>query len=1836
MFEMRSSSVVTTRRGILAITSHVLKSGGGVAFLLLFLLSALSNASATTTLTPGTVTFSPTAPTYGATVTLTAPLTGWVAAAGGTITFETATSSSGTYGTSVVTCGSTGSATVTAAASTTCQTSQLPLGTTYVKALYTPTGSAYAGGTSATAATVNVAVATLTPATVTFAPAAPTAGASVTLTATLTGWTSDAGGTITFETSSASAGPYVTTLLTCGTNGTVTAAASVTCATTALPIGTTYVKAVYAPADTTNYAGATSATAASIPVVAIPTTTTLTAPASTVQGNFVTLTANVSPSAAPSGTVTFKDGTTSVGTCTIISSAPGTCSLIVSTSSWTVSTTANSLTATYAASGNYAASAASAAKVIIVTATGTATTTGVVTLSAASPILYPTSETLSATVSAGTGTVNFMDGTTSLGTGTVTTGSASLTLPSLAAGTHSFTAVYSGDTTHDTSTSPSATSLIVTVPTTTTLTAAATGFFGTPYTMTANITPAFGSASAINGGVVTFSNGTPLGSCTISGGTCYTTITTLPPGTYTVTASYAGYSSGTITYNPSSWAGTSVTATAAPALTVSAGPYYFGAPVTLNVSGFPALATGTVSFVDGSTSLGSCSLVNGVCSTPYTTSTLILGSHTFTGNYVGNYPSASVSQPSITVITNPTTVAIPTAPATLAPGAAFTLTTTVSTTDGVLPSGGHVTFYDSNNSLGTATVLPVTVSSVTTMQATLNVAGSANLMQAGTHYIIASYGGVYSAVGSAQFGTSLSKSAKLVITSGQTVNFTVPAAAVYGSNITLSATSVMTGTSTPTSVPVTFTGTTNICTVNGTTLTFVGVGTCVVTANAGTNSTYTVAASSTMNIKVYPKGLTITAPNSPSIAYGAPIPTIAASSASISGWTNSDTVAALGSHFACGTSYEALPSNHPGPYATFCYGAVDANYDITLVDGTMQVTKATPFVPGINCTGSAALCGTYPTATGGPFAQLVTFSLVGGSAIGAFGSQITGVYAWTNPSAYAAGGTSTPSVTFKPSDTQDYNTALTTTPITVTKANPTVSWPTAGSIVAGTLSNSSALSTTAITTGPVNGTFVWTCTLTSTCVTLATKGTYTESVTFTPGDTLDYNTLTHNISVIVTNPAPTVTAWPSPSPITYGQALSSSTWTSFAQPTDDTVGTFHWASPGTVPNANPAGGGTGAASYSMIFTPTDTADFSPLTSLVAVQVNQATASVSNWPMASAITYGQPISASTLTPSANFAWTNPTDTPAAGSPNSSETVTYTPTSTNYASTSHTVNVVVYQATPTVTNWPTASNIFSPSLLSVSNLSAYSGTGTTLYHSGSVSSTVPGAFDWTCDVYSNCTSPAAGTAAQSVTFTPTDTANFTTVTGTASVTVNPCGYQDSANSIYATALNVFTDIGTLDTTNTIDVETPNQSAVCAVDSSTPFAVLVAYPTITSGTGATSSVHPDSTIYGTNAAVLAYGHDTTIGHGATIKIQDDGYEDAGSITTQNDYSAGVFASYGGTVDISDTYVTTSGNNAPALKATNNGTLTITTGGSGGAGTGPLVAMTYGTNSPALATGKGGGSVTSAGGFYTSALSAGVHASGNASAISLNGDVVTAQNGSIVEVNGNSSVTSNGATTLSGTLGDNHGIFLYYDATPADAAVGASNFTMTGGSILYSCDATATAGCAPSSPTGYQNSLPTLFSVANTTANITLTDVAIYNTTPTLTNSNGTLLTAAVIAGIPNSIGGTAIFAAQGETLVGDIIVDASSSVTLSLAADTANPAVPSTLTGTINGAQDNTIAPTATVSVTLDATSSWVVTGDSYLTSLTNAGTNNSNITCYTPGACHVYLWHNAAWVAQPGIN
>jgi polygalacturonase len=162
--------------------------------------------------------------------------------------------------------------------------------------------------------------------------------------------------------------------------------------------------------------------------------------------------------------------------------------------------------------------------------------------------------------------------------------------------------------------------------------------------------------------------------------------------------------------------------------------------------------------------------------------------------------------------------------------------------------------------------------------------------------------------------------------------------------------------------------------------------------------------------------------------------------------------------------------------------------------------------------------------------------------------------------------------------------------------------------------------------------------------------------------------------------------------------------------------------------------------------------------LLVVSAPQTTPTLITAPTASPITYGQALSASTLSGGeasvpGSFAFTTPTTTPGAGTNNQS--VTFTPANTNqYTTLVFNVSVTVNQATPTLTTAPTASAIYDGQALSASTLSG-----------GEAS--VPGSFAFTTPT----ATPGVGTANQSVTCTPTDNTDYSTISFNVSVTVNP---------------------------------------------------------------------------------------------------------------------------------------------------------------------------------------------------------------------------------------------------------------------------------------------------------------------------------------------------------------------------------------------------------------------------------------------------------------------------------
>jgi hypothetical protein len=137
--------------------------------------------------------------------------------------------------------------------------------------------------------------------------------------------------------------------------------------------------------------------------------------------------------------------------------------------------------------------------------------------------------------SSATGTITFMDGSSTLGIATVVAGVATYTTSSFAVGTHSITAVYSGDLAYAPSTSAVLTQTVNKATSSVVLTSSLNpSLFGQSVTVTATTT-----AGAT--GTVTFQDaGVTLGTVELSGNAATYTTSALSVGSHQLTAVYSG------------------------------------------------------------------------------------------------------------------------------------------------------------------------------------------------------------------------------------------------------------------------------------------------------------------------------------------------------------------------------------------------------------------------------------------------------------------------------------------------------------------------------------------------------------------------------------------------------------------------------------------------------------------------------------------------------------------------------------------------------------------------------------------------------------------------------------------------------------------------------------------------------------------------------------------------------------------------------------------------------------------------------------------------------------------------------------------------------------------------------------------------------------------------------------------------------------------------------------------------------------------------------------------------------------------------------------------------
>ena len=378
-------------------------------------------------------------------------------------------------------------------------------------------------------------------------------------------------------------------------------------------------------------------------------------------------------------------------------------------------------------------------------------------------------------------------------------------------------------------------------------------------------------------------------------------------------------------------------------------------------------------------------------------------------------------------------------------------------------------------------------------------------------------------------------------------------------------------------------------------------------------------------------------------------------------------------------------------------------------------------------------------------------------------------------------------------------------------------------------------------------------------------------------------------------------------------------------------------------------------------------------------------------------------------------------------------------------------------------------------------------------------------------------------------------------------------------------------------TYESSTADESALII---STSDAVTITNPTVTK-TG-DSNGGDNCNFYGLNAAVLAKD-------GASVTIS------GGTITSSASGANGVF-SYGGnggsngaagdgtTVTISDTVITTTGSGSGGIMTTGGGVMYANN----------LTVMTSGQSSAPIRTDRGGGWVYVDGGTYTSNglgspaiySTAEIHVS-NATLVSNLSEGVCIEGKNSIELTDCDLTANNTQCNGNATFLDT---IMIYQSMSGDADSGTSAFTMTGGTLT--------------SKNGH------VFHVTNTNAIITLSQVIIFN-------EDGDNILLSVCADGWSGGSNIATLNAVNQSLSGTILVGSDSTLTLNL---TDGALFTGTISGEITNAKGTTVSTAVgTVNVTLDSTSTWTLTGDTYITSFTGDAANviSNGYTLYVNG-------------------
>ncbi|MBQ3280127.1 hypothetical protein IJG92_00460 [Candidatus Saccharibacteria bacterium] len=325
-------------------------------------------------------------------------------------------------------------------------------------------------------------------------------------------------------------------------------------------------------------------------------------------------------------------------------------------------------------------------------------------------------------------------------------------------------------------------------------------------------------------------------------------------------------------------------------------------------------------------------------------------------------------------------------------------------------------------------------------------------------------------------------------------------------------------------------------------------------------------------------------------------------------------------------------------------------------------------------------------------------------------------------------------------------------------------------------------------------------------------------------------------------------------------------------------------------------------------------------------------------------------------------------------------------------------------------------------------------------------------------------------------------------------------------------------------------------------------------------------NTSFYGTNSAIIAKGGATLIIKNANITTNATGangvFSYGGSATTNNSSSDGT------TVNISDSTITTTKDNSGGIMTTGGGIMNAEN----------LTITTAGISSAAIRSDRGGGTVTVNKGTYKTTGKGSPAIYSTADITVKNATLIaTASEGAIIE--GKNSITLENVSLtdtnseLNGQSTTYKNIFLYQSMS-GDAASGEAIFTAKNSTI------TTNKGDS--------------FYVTNTTAVINLENNTIVNN-----DASGNFLRIQKDSwGNSGSNGGIVTLNLTNQSASGKIVVDEISSLVINLKNG-------SSFVGVINSEN------AGEVTLNLDASSTITLTGDTYVKSLTNADSTNSNI-------------------------